>query len=84
MSTGSYVGHMILFSLPVIGWIACIVIALSANNLNKRNYAKAIIVLFLISLAIFVVLSLTAGLFMYKVMEYINGNFGDIGFSPFD
>ena len=52
MSMGSYIGHSILFSIPVIGILACLFFAFASGNVNKKNYAKATLVFFIIGLII--------------------------------
>jgi len=50
VGTGGFIGLIILFAIPVIGWISCIVMAFAAKNLNRRNYARAILVLAIIGI----------------------------------
>jgi heme/copper-type cytochrome/quinol oxidase subunit 2 len=47
---------MILFGIPVIGWLVCIIMAFAAKNRNRRNYARAALILTLIGIAISVAL----------------------------
>ena len=56
MSVGSYVGHSLLFSLPVVGWLICLIMAFAASNQNKKNYARAMLVFFLIGLILAAIL----------------------------
>lgn len=45
----SFFGLYILFSVPVIGWFVCIVMALGGcRNRNKRNFARAMFMLYLV------------------------------------
>jgi hypothetical protein len=39
---------MLLFSIPVVGWLACIVMAFVSKNGNRRNFAKAMLVFLII------------------------------------
>ena len=52
ISAWAYIGYDLLFSLPLFGFIALIVIALTAENVNVKNYAKSkfcyILIVFLI------------------------------------
>jgi hypothetical protein len=50
MSTGAYIGTMILFAIPIIGWLACIIMAFAAGNRNRRNFARAMLVFMVIGL----------------------------------
>ena len=53
MSVGAYVLASILMCIPLIGLVICIVWAfVSCNNINKRNYARAILIFMLIGLVL--------------------------------
>jgi amino acid transporter len=67
VSTWGYIGMLILFSLPLVGWIACIVMAGVAKNKNRRNLAKAMLVLLVIG----VILSITCGVLFSWVWEVV-------------
>ena len=66
MSVGAYIGNSILFSIPLIGWIICLVTAISSKKINKRNFARAMMVFLIIGIilavAIYFVLGWAAGL----------------------
>ncbi len=81
VGTGTFFGLHLLFSIPVIGWIACIIMAFAPKNKNIKHYARAMLIWIIIGLAIAVAL-----FFLFKwvggiVMGYINelteGAFGD-------
>ena len=55
ISTIGYVGLGILFALPVIGVIACLIMAFAAKNLNCRNYARAGLIFMLVGLAMIII-----------------------------
>lgn len=40
VGTGAYFGLMLLFALPVIGFIACIIMAFAPKNNNIKHYAR--------------------------------------------
>ena len=56
VSTAAFVGWMILFALPVVGWIICIIMAFVPGKRNRQNFARAQIVLALIGIAVFILL----------------------------
>ena len=56
ISAWGYIGYQILFSLPILGLILMIVFACSNENINRRNYARANLILIVIS-AIFTVVA---------------------------
>lgn len=54
-----YIGLNILFAIPILGWIFLIVFCFSDANINRRNYARSYIIVFLLTVIISVVLVLT-------------------------
>ena len=50
VGTSWYFGMMLLFAIPVIGWILCLVTALSNKNQSKKNFAKAMLIWLIIGL----------------------------------
>ena len=59
ISMWGYFGYEILFSIPIVGFICLIVMALGAKNVNKKNFARSYfcytIIVFLVALVIFAV-----------------------------
>ena len=73
VGTGTYFGLMILFSIPVIGFIACIIFACGAGkNENIRNFARAKLIWSLISLVITVILTVVLVVFSIEFANYSN------------
>lgn len=70
----SYIGLLILFAIPVIGWISCIIMAFAAGNKNIRNYARAVLILAIIG----IVLTLVAYFMFAWVFASIVDNIGDV------
>ncbi len=48
VGTGTFFGLQFLFGIPILGWIACLFMALTAGNKNVRNYARAALIWLLI------------------------------------
>ena len=71
LGVGGFIGNLLLFSIPVIGWIICIVWACGGcKNENRKNHARAVLLLTVIVLVIFAV----AGILLYSVLsEYLTG-----------
>ena len=44
----AYFGYMILFSIPVIGFILLIVFSFNNSNINRRNFARSYWCIFLL------------------------------------
>ena len=50
IGTAGFFFMLLLFSIPVIGLAACIIMAMKAKNLNRRSIARAMIVYFAVAL----------------------------------
>lgn len=48
-----YVGYTLLFLIPVVGQVFLVTYALSAMNINVRNYARGFFILLMIALVVF-------------------------------
>ena len=82
MGVGSYVGHAILFSIPLIGWIIALIMAFAAKNHNKRNFARAMLVFFVIGLVLsaimFFVFNWVSGMMLDYLNQVTEGALGDL------
>lgn len=54
-----YFGYEILFMIPLIGWILVIIFALTASNINLRNFARSQFCLLIINVALWLILCFT-------------------------
>lgn len=77
VGTGYFFGMMFLYAIPVLGWLACLITAFVPKNPSKRNFAKAMIIWFIISIVFYVI-----GYFVFKglfiqVLDYIKEEFGN-------
>jgi predicted nucleic acid-binding Zn ribbon protein len=79
MGVGSYIGHGILFSVPVVGWIICLITSFAAKNRNRRNYARAILIFLIIGIVISVALYFVFHWVSEVIMDYINGYLSESG-----
>ena len=50
LSPWAYFGYAILFSIPVVGIISLIILALNNNNINRRNYARSFFCVYLVAI----------------------------------
>lgn len=65
LSVGKYVGMMILTAIPILGLIMTLIWAFSGNtNINKKNYARAALILLVIGYVISIILAVT-GVFTF-------------------
>ena len=74
MSIGSYIGSSLLMSIPFIGFLICIIWACGGcKNYNRRNFARATLILSLIAVAIItiimIVLMVTMSSVFYELMS---------------
>ena len=77
MSVGSYVLASILMSLPIIGLLICIFWAfISCNNLNKRNFARACLILMLIGIVLSLLIFLAITFITSRLAVF--GEFGGL------
>ena len=59
ISMWGYFGYQILFAIPVVGSIFIIIFALSADNINLRNFARSQFCIFIIWFAVLMVGAVT-------------------------
>ena len=87
VGTGWYFGMMLLFAVPVIGWILCLATAFTNKNPSKKNFAKAMLIWLVIGLILSIVMFFVIQWAAAMVMDYVNtyaaemtgGMMGEIG-----
>jgi len=83
VGTGTYFGLILLFALPVIGLIACIIMAFAPKNRNIKHFARAMLIWTVIALVLFGILAAVLTMLANSLMDYINqltgGEFGGLG-----
>ena len=83
ISTGLYIGLMILFAVPVIGFIACIIMAFTAKNKNIKNYARATLIWMIIAFVLLAILiaivSALANTLTEHIKQMTDGQFEEFG-----
>ena len=82
VSTGTFFWHRVLYGIPVIGWILCLVFSFTQKNVNKRNFARATLIGLIISLVItciigIAVVKVAEFVIEQLVVEMVGGAFGD-------
>lgn len=70
LSTGSFFGLILLFALPVIGFISCLIMAFSSKNLNRKHFARAMLIWVIIALVLSLVFYL---IFREQVRYWFSG-----------
>ncbi len=73
MGTGAYFGTMLLFGIPIVGWLVCLIMAFAAQNLNRRNFARAMLIFSVIGIVIGIILYFIFSWVAEAVIQYING-----------
>lgn len=72
LGSWSFVGTMLLLSIPVVGCIFAIVWACGgAHNINRRNYARATLLLYAIAIVLALVSFFAFGINLNTVSEII-------------
>ena len=70
ITTGGYIGIMLLMCIPVVGQILMIVWALGGcRKINKRNLARAALIMMVVALVISLILGFAAKKLINNVME---------------
>jgi len=75
VSTGYFFGMMLLYSLPVVGWLVCVITAFAGKNQTKKNFAKALLIWLIIGLVFSIVGFFIARSISGVITDYINNFF---------
>lgn len=70
--TGSFFGLMFLFALPIIGFISCIIVACAAKNQNKKHFAAAMLIWYIIGALAVVLLIIGVIILGSSILNYLN------------
>lgn len=85
VTTWEFLGAMLLMCIPVLGWILLIVWALGGTRkINKRNFARASVILIIIGLLVSFAIGLLAKVIVTKVMEENGIRISETGGLEFD
>ena len=84
VSTGAFFGYKLLYGIPVIGWILCLIFSFTQKNVNKRNFARATLISLILSLVItcaigFAVVKVAEMVIEQIAMEALGGSMGELG-----
>lgn len=73
----AYIGYGILFSIPFIGLVSMIVLAINHDNINRMNYARAFIIVRILTvvIAVFGLFALIALGFSFTEIASEIGNY---------
>ena len=71
ISTGGYVLMMLLFAIPLIGWLICIIMAFAPKNPNRKNFAKANLIFLIIGIILMIIIWIAFLLLGNSIMDNI-------------
>lgn len=61
LSPWAYIGYMLLFSIPLVGLIMMFVFGFGEGNINRKNFARAYLIMLLIGFVLGLILTLIVG-----------------------
>lgn len=76
-SVMAFFGMIILFSVPIIGWITCFVLCFAAKKQSTKNFARALTILFLVCVILLSILTVITVLVLPKLIDYVAVRAGD-------
>ena len=79
VSTGTFFGLMFLFSLPILGWLICLIVAFAAKNQNIKHFARAMLIWLVIALVVGALIGLAINAFINAVTPYLEQTMGELG-----
>jgi hypothetical protein len=78
MGTLAYIGHFLLFAVPVVGLIFAIKWAFSSKiNQNRRNLARAMLIFAIIGIIAGIFLAIAATAWINSLLEYLRETTGE-------
>ncbi len=83
VGTGTYFWLMFLFSIPIIGFIICIIMAFAPRNKSLKNYAKATLIWVIIALVLAgimaIIFAILGNSLMLNISQLAEGQIADYG-----
>ena len=74
LSVGNYIVMFILCAIPIVGLICLLVWAFGGgSNLNKKNYARAALILSLIALVLWIIVIVVGGVAIGSIFNSLGG-----------
>ena len=85
VGTGAFFGLMLLFAIPIIGQIACLIMAFAPKNKNIKHFARAQLIWMVIAIVLIGILVALLSVLTNTLMDFIKestgsefSNWGDI------
>ena len=79
VTTGTYFGLMFLFSLPILGWLICLIVAFAAKNKNIKHFARAMLIWLVIALVVGALIGLAVNALINSATAYLEQAMGEFG-----
>ncbi len=78
VSTAAFWGLMLLFGLPIIGFIACIIMSFAPKNKNIRHMARAYLIWVLIGIIVFGLIAFAISLIVNAAIDFFQNTLGGV------
>ena len=79
VTTGTFFGLMFLFSLPVLGWLICLIMAFAPKNRNIKHFARAMLIWLVIALVLGLLIGLAVNALINSATVYIEQALAEAG-----
>lgn len=76
LGTGAYFALILLFAIPVIGIISCIIMAVAPKNVNIKHFARAVLIWALIAIILAAASVVTAYIFRDAIADLCRNTTG--------
>ena len=70
---------MFLFSLPILGWLICLIMAFVSKNKNIKHFARAMLIWLIIALVVGALIGLAINALINAVTPYLEQAMGELG-----
>lgn len=64
-----YIGYGLLFAIPIVGIVCVLIFSFSSSYPCRRNYARSVLIGFIIALVIGIIYSVTAGVSIMNILN---------------
>ena len=79
VSTGTFFGLMFLFSLPILGWLICLIMAFASKNKNIKHFARAMLIWLIIALVVGALIGLAINALINSITPFLEQAMGELG-----
>ena len=79
VSTGTFFGLMFLFSLPILGWLICLIMAFASKNKNIKHFARAMLIWLIIAMVVGALIGIAINALINSITPYLEQAMGELG-----